>query len=91
MVTKKAFTGAVREKPGRFELADESTIFLDEIGDISPVIQVKLLRVLQGKEFERLGGVETLKSDVRIITATNKNLQEMVREEASLEKIYIIG
>ena len=85
---KGAFTGAVREKPGRFELADESTIFLDEIGDISPVIQVKLLRVLQEKEFERLGGVETLKSDVRIITATNKNLQEMVREGKFREDLY---
>ncbi|MDD5698653.1 MAG: sigma-54 dependent transcriptional regulator, partial [Victivallaceae bacterium] len=75
---KGAFTGAIRDKKGRFELADGGTIFLDEIGDISPAMQVKLLRVLQEGTFERVGGEKTFKVDVRIISATNKDLtQEM--------------
>jgi len=75
---KGAFTGAIRDKKGRFELADGGTIFLDEIGDISPTMQVKLLRVLQEGTFERVGGEKTYKVDVRIISATNKDLtQEM--------------
>jgi sigma-54 dependent transcriptional regulator, acetoin dehydrogenase operon transcriptional activator AcoR len=69
-----AFTGAIRDKKGRFELADGGTIFLDEIGDISPAMQVKLLRVLQEGSFERVGGEKTIKTDVRVISATNKNL-----------------
>ena len=73
-----AFTGAVQQKKGRFELADGGTIFLDEIGDITHTTQVKLLRVLQEKEFERLGGVHSLKTDVRIVAATNRNLEAMI-------------
>ena len=69
-----AFTGAVARKEGRFELADGGTLFLDEIGDISPAVQVKLLRVLQSREFERVGGTVTLKVDVRIVAATNRDL-----------------
>jgi transcriptional regulator with GAF, ATPase, and Fis domain len=74
-----AFTGAVRMRTGRFEQADEGTLFLDEIGDMPLSTQVKLLRVLQEKEFERVGGNETIKVDVRIITATNKDLRHAVR------------
>ncbi len=71
---KGAFTGADKRKKGRFEMADGGTLFLDEIGDLPPQTQIKLLRVLQEREFERLGGTETLKVNVRLITATNKNL-----------------
>lgn len=85
---KGAFSGAVASKPGRFELADGGTIFLDEIGDITPLMQVKLLRVLQEKEFERLGGTKTLKVDVRIIAATNKNLEELVKAERFRQDLY---
>jgi len=77
---KGAFTGATFGKKGKFELAHTGTLFLDEIGDISPAMQVKLLRVIQEKEFERVGGVETIRVDVRIITATNKDLEQEVRE-----------
>ena len=73
---KGAFTGAVKQKKGRFELADSGTIFLDEIGDISPATQLMLLRFLQERRFERVGGEQTLEVDVRVIAATNKNLQE---------------
>ncbi len=73
---KGAFTGAITKKEGRFELADKGTIFLDEIGDMSTATQAKVLRVLQEKEFERVGGTKTLKIDVRVIAATNKNLSE---------------
>lgn len=75
---KGAFTGALFERKGRFELAHGGTLFLDEIGDISPAVQVKLLRVLQEREFERVGGNKTIRVDVRVITATNKNLEEAV-------------
>ncbi len=85
---KGAFTGAVTRKPGRFERADGGTIFLDEIGEIPLSIQVKLLRVLQQKEFERVGGTETLTSDVRIIAATNRNLSEMVEEGLFREDLF---
>ena len=71
-----AFTGAVSSKPGRFELADGGTLFLDEIAEIPPEVQVKLLRALQESEFERIGGVKTIKVDVRVIAATNHNLLE---------------
>lgn len=77
---KGAFTGAYYDKPGRFELADKGTIFLDEIGDISPSLQVKLLRVLQEEEFERVGGTKSIKVDVRIIAATNRDLYRAVKE-----------
>jgi DNA-binding NtrC family response regulator len=85
---KGAFTGATISKPGRFELADGGTIFLDEIGDITPLMQVKLLRVMQEREFERLGGTKTIKVDVRIIAATNKDLKEMVKRESFREDLY---
>ena len=85
---KGAFTGAASAKPGRFEFADGGTIFLDEIGDISPSLQVKLLRVLQEKTFERLGGVRTIRSDVRVIAATNKDLKEAVRRGEFREDLY---
>jgi DNA-binding NtrC family response regulator len=85
---KGAFSGAIRRKPGRFEIAQEGTIFLDEIGDVPPEVQVKLLRVLQEKEFERVGGTETLKMKARLITATNKNLTELVRENKFREDLY---
>ncbi len=85
---KGAFTGAIARKRGRFELADGGTIFLDEIGEISPVVQVKLLRVLQEQEFERLGGEETLKVNIRIIAATNKNLRAEVEAGRFREDLF---
>ncbi|MDF2636938.1 MAG: sigma-54-dependent Fis family transcriptional regulator, partial [Pelosinus sp.] len=85
---KGAFTGAFARKLGRFELANGGTIFLDEIGDISPVIQLKLLRVIQQKEFERLGGTKTLPLDLRVITATNKDLKVLVKEKKFREDLY---
>jgi len=85
---KGAFTDAKHDKPGRFELADGGTIFLDEIGDIPPGIQAKLLRVLEGKEFEPLGGTTTIKADVRVVTATNKNLQKLVTRGQFRDDLY---
>lgn len=85
---KGAFTGALARRKGRFELADGGTIFLDEIGDISPSVQVKLLRVLQEKEFDRVGGEETIKVDIRIISATNRNLREAIAEGSFREDLY---
>lgn len=72
---KGAFTGAIAQRKGRFELAHGGSIFLDEVGDLSPATQIKLLRVLQEKEFERVGGTTTIKTDVRMIAATNRNLE----------------
>ncbi len=83
-----AFTGAVNTRIGRFELANKGTLFLDEIGELDPSLQVKLLRVLQEREFERVGGVKTIKVDVRIIAATNRNLEEAVREGKFREDLY---
>ncbi len=83
-----AFTGAIREKKGRFELADGGTLFLDEIGELSPAFQVKLLRVLQEKRFERVGGEKTVEVDVRIIAATNQDLRQMVQEGKFREDLY---
>jgi two-component system response regulator HydG len=83
-----AFTGALRRKRGRFELAHTGTIFLDEVGDIPPTTQLKLLRVLQEKEFERVGGEETLTVDVRIVAATNRDLAQLVKEGTFREDLY---
>ncbi|MFB3923514.1 MAG: sigma-54-dependent transcriptional regulator [Terriglobia bacterium] len=85
---KGAFTGAVSTKPGKFELADKGTIFLDEIGDVPGTIQVKLLRVLQDREFERLGGTKTLKVDVRVVAATNQDLRAALEEGTFREDLY---
>jgi Nif-specific regulatory protein len=85
---KGAFTGADRERQGRFELADGGTIFLDEIGEISASLQIKLLRVLQEREFERVGGVRSLKVNVRVIAATNRDLPQMVREGKFREDLF---
>jgi len=85
---KGAFTGAVGERKGRFELANGGTLFLDEVGDIPFAIQIKLLRVLQEREFERVGGTRTLKVNVRLITATNRDLQALVQEGKFREDLF---
>ncbi|HTC47213.1 MAG TPA: sigma-54 dependent transcriptional regulator [Candidatus Aquilonibacter sp.] len=85
---KGAFTGANASKPGKFELADKGTLFLDEIGDVPAVTQVKLLRVLQEREFERLGGTRTIKVDVRLIAATNRDLREALEQGTFREDLY---
>ncbi|MGE5499912.1 MAG: sigma-54 interaction domain-containing protein, partial [Syntrophothermus sp.] len=85
---KGAFTGAVKQKKGRFELADRGTLFLDEIGDISQTMQIKLLRVLQEGEFERVGGENTITTDVRILAATNRDLEKMMQEGKFREDLY---
>ena len=85
---KGAFTGAISTRKGRFEMANGGTIFLDEIGDLSAMTQVKLLRVLQEKEFERVGGNETIRTNVRVIAATNRNLEELMETGAFREDLY---
>ncbi len=85
---KGAFTGAHHTRIGRFEVANGGTIFLDEIGDMSPSLQVKLLRVVQEQSFERVGSVKTLKVDIRIISATNKNLKQAIKDEKFREDLY---
>jgi DNA-binding NtrC family response regulator len=85
---KNAFTGAVAEKKGRFEIANGGTLFLDEIGDISSAMQVKLLRVLQQREFERVGGTKTIKIDVRLVAATNANLEQLIKDNKFREDLY---
>jgi DNA-binding NtrC family response regulator len=85
---KGAFSGATSAKPGKFELADKGTLFLDEIGDVPPAIQVKLLRVIQEREFERLGGTKTLKVDVRLIAATNRDLRAALEEGTFRQDLY---
>jgi transcriptional regulator with GAF, ATPase, and Fis domain len=85
---KGAFTGAIKKRTGRFEAANHGSIFLDEIGDISPAMQVKLLRVLQSGEFQRLGGEKSLHTNVRVITATNKDLRKEVQEGKFREDLY---
>ncbi len=85
---KGAFTGAQGRKKGRFELADGGTLFLDEIGDLNLSTQIKLLRVLQEREFERLGGTETVKVNVRLIVATNKDLDRSIAEGLFREDLY---
>ena len=85
---KGAFTGASQQRKGRFELANSGTLFLDEIGDISPAVQVRLLRVLQEKAFERVGGSETISVNVRVITATRHNLEARIRDHTFREDLY---
>ena len=85
---KGAFTGAIRSKPGRFELAHKGTLFLDEIGDLSPAVQVKLLRVLETRQFERVGGTDPIHVDVRIIAATNKDMIDEVDAGRFREDLY---
>jgi two-component system response regulator HydG len=85
---KGAFTGAAGRKEGRFELADGGTLFLDEVSDLSPVTQPKILRVLQEGEFERVGGTRTIRVDVRIVTATNQDLAQLVRDKRFREDLY---
>src|SRR5579859_6365262 len=85
---KGAFTGAAASKPGKFELADKGTLFLDEIGDVPPATQVKLLRVLQEREFERLGGTKTVKVDVRMIAATNRDLRAALEQGTFREDLF---
>ena len=85
---KGSFTGALAQKKGKFELADTGTIFLDEIGELSLSVQAKILRVLQQKEFERVGGTKTIKVDVRIVAATNRDLVEGIKEGKFREDLY---
>ena len=85
---KGAFTGAIARRQGRFELAEGGSIFLDEIGDLSPATQVKLLRVLQEREFERVGGMQTTKANVRLICATNRHLEELVEKGEFRQDLY---
>jgi len=85
---KGSFTGALARRPGRFELADGGTLFLDEVGDLPMEVQIKLLRTLQEREFERVGGAETIKVDVRLISATNRNLETMIEDGEFREDLY---
>ncbi len=85
---KGAFTGAISQRKGRFELASSGTIFLDEVGDLSPVVQLKLLRVLQEREFERVGGMTTIKADVRVIAASNRNIEALMEKGQFREDLY---
>jgi len=85
---KGSFTGALMQKKGRLEIADGGTVFLDEIGELSPALQVKLLRVLQEREFERVGGTRAIKVDIRLITATNKNLEESIANGTFRQDLY---
>lgn len=85
---KGAFTGAASSKPGRFELADGGTLFLDEIGEMTPEMQAKLLRVLQDRTFERVGGIRTLRADVRLIAATNQDLDSRVKSKAFRQDLF---
>jgi Nif-specific regulatory protein len=85
---KGAFTGAIRQKPGKFEVANKGTLFLDEVGSIDSDVQVKLLRVLQEREFERVGGYRTIKADIRIIAATSRNLEHAVEDGTFRSDLY---
>lgn len=85
---KGSFTGAISQRIGRFEQAEDGTLFIDEIGDIAPQTQVKLLRALQFGEFQRVGGTQTIKVNVRVITATNRNLEEMIRQTLFREDLF---
>jgi len=85
---KGSFTGAIARRPGRFELADGGTLFLDEVGDLPMEVQIKLLRTLQEREFERVGGTETIKVDVRVVSATNRDLETLIRNGKFREDLY---
>src|SRR5205823_11798673 len=85
---KGAFTSAVAQRKGRFELADGGTLFLDEVGDIPAAMQAKLLRVLQERHFERVGGTDSIEVDVRVIAATNRSLQRLVRQGRFRADLY---
>lgn len=85
---KGSFTGAINQKKGRFEIANHGTLFLDEIGDIPPTVQMMLLRVIQEREFERVGGSETIRVDVRLVAATNQNLEKLVEEGKFREDLF---
>ena len=85
---KGAFTGATARKPGRVELAEGGTLFLDEIGDVTPAVQIKLLRLLQDREYERLGGVQTIRANVRFVAATHRDLEGMVKRGAFREDLF---
>ena len=85
---KGSFTGAIAQKKGRLEIADGGTLFLDEIGELSPALQVKLLRVLQEREFERVGGMQTIKVDIRVIAATNKNLEDAIESREFRQDLF---
>jgi Nif-specific regulatory protein len=85
---KGAFTGAIGRRMGRFELADTGTLFLDEVGDLPAEVQIRLLRVLQEREFERIGGQETIKVDVRLVSATNRNLEELIAQGTFRRDLY---
>ncbi|MDY0003708.1 MAG: sigma-54 dependent transcriptional regulator, partial [Polyangia bacterium] len=85
---KGSFTGATGRRLGRFELADTGTLFLDEVGDLPPEVQIKLLRVLQEREFERIGSQETVKVDVRLVSATNRNLEELIAKGLFRRDLY---
>lgn len=85
---KGSFTGAIRQKFGKFEFAHKGTIFLDEIGDLTPELQVKLLRVIQSQEFEHVGGLKTIHVDVRIVAATNRNIEELVQQHKFREDLF---
>jgi len=85
---KGAFTGAVAQKKGKLEIADGGTLFLDEVGELAPQLQAKLLRVLQEREFERVGGTRTIKTNIRLVAATNKNLEEAMRDGSFRQDLY---
>jgi Nif-specific regulatory protein len=85
---KGAFTGAVAKKPGKLEIADQGTLFLDEIGELSPLLQARLLRVLQEREFERVGGTRPIRVDVRIIAATNRDLEAAMRQGGFRDDLF---
>src|SRR5262249_53718054 len=85
---KGAFTGAIVQKKGKLEVAEGGTVFLDEIGELAPALQAKMLRVLQQREFERVGGTKTIKLDVRLIAATNRDLEEEVKRGRFREDLY---